>query len=108
MYSFDELWTLLQPKRDYDQLKGKCRTLWNSFSPDKQQVIYLRIEQKKNRKEFVDYNPLWAIEKNIKAPRRQVLSMADYYAKYGTTSETDGWHMENPTGNQVIYVRISN
>ena len=31
--------------------------------------------------------------------------MADYYAKYGTTSETDGWHMENPTGNKVIYVK---
>ena len=107
MYSFDELWTLLQPKRDYDQLKGKCRTLWDSFSPDKQQVIYLRIEQKKNRKEFVDYNPLWAIEKNIMAPRRQILSMDEYFKRYGTTSETDGWHMENPTGNKVIYVKIS-
>ena len=43
--------------------------------------------------------------KNNNQRQRQVLSMADYYAKYGTTSETDGWHMENPTGNKVIYVK---
>ena len=105
MYSFDELWTLLQPKRDYDQLKAKWLTLWNSFSPDKQQFIYLRIEQKKNRKEFVDYNPLWAIEKNNVAPRKQILSMDEYFKRYDTTAETDGWKMVNPTGNQVIYVK---
>ena len=105
MYTFDDLWALLQPNRNYDPLKGKCRTLWDSFSPDKQQFIFERIEQKKNRKEFVDYNPLWAIEKNNVAPRRQMLSMADYYVRYGTTEETDGWHMENPTGQQVIYVK---
>ena len=105
MYTFEDLWALLQPKRDYDQLKGKCKMLWNSFSPDKQQFIFERIEKKKNRKEFVDYNPLWAIEKNNVAPRRQILSMPDYYARYGTTAETDGWKMTNPTGNQVIYVK---
>ena len=26
-------------------------------------------------------------------------------AKFGTTTEQGGWKMENPTGNQVIYVK---
>ena len=107
MYTFEELWALLQPKSDYDQLRGKCRQLWNSFSPDKRQVVYCRIEEKKNRKEFLDYNPLFAIRKNNIEPRRQILSFNDYYIRYGTTQETDGWHMANPTGNKVIYVKYT-
>ena len=104
-YDFNELWALLQPKTDYDQLRGKCRDLWNSFSPDKQQVVYCRIEEKKKRREFVDYNPLFAIKKNSAPAKPQVLSYADYYARYGTTEEKDGWEMKNPTGNKVIYVK---
>ena len=106
MYTFDDLLALLKPKPEYDQLRGKCRNLWNSFSPEKQQFIYCRIEEKKNRKEFVDYNPLWAIRKTIpKKQPPQILSMSEYYEKFGTTEEQDGWRMENPTGNKVIYVK---
>jgi hypothetical protein len=38
-------------------------------------------------------------------PRTETLSYNDYYTRYGTTEERDGWKMENPTGNKVIYVR---
>lgn len=105
MKSFDEIWALLQPKSDYDQLRGKCRILWNSFDPEMQQFIYCRIEEKKKRREFVDYNPLFAIRKNSEPPKQQTLSFNDYYALFGTTEEKDGWHMQNPTGKQVIYVK---
>jgi hypothetical protein len=40
-------------------------------------------------------------------PKRQVMSYADYYAKFGTTLEQDGWHMVNPTGNRVIYMKTT-
>ena len=105
MKTFNELWELLDPKIEYEQLKGKCRNLWISFSSDKQDAVYSRIEKKKNRKEFVDYNPLFAIEKNSAALRQQVLSFNDYYIKFGTTEERDGWKMANPTGQKVIYVK---
>ena len=95
----------LRKRVEYEQLKGKCRILWESFSPDKQDYIYSRIEEKKKRKEFVDYNPKFAIEKNSSAPRQQTMSYADYYSLYGTTEERDGWKMVNPTGNKVIYVK---
>ena len=105
MKTFNDIWTLLAPKVEYEQLKGKCRILWESFSPDKQDYIYSRIEEKKKRKEFVDYNPKFAIEKNSSAPRQQTMSYADYYSLYGTTEERDGWKMVNPTGNKVMYVK---
>lgn len=105
MKSFNEIWSLLAPKRDYEQLKGKCRNLWNSFSPDKQDYVYSRIEQKKNRKEFVDYNPLFAIEKNSAAPKQETLSFNDYYAKFGTTEEQNGWRrVFLPNEQKTIYV----
>ena len=42
---------------------------------------------------------------DFREPRQQTLSFSDYYNRYGTTDETDGWHMANPTGNKVIYVK---
>jgi hypothetical protein len=105
MRTFNEIWTLLSPKIEYEQLKGKCRDLWNSFSSDKQDFVYSRIEEKKKRKEFVDYNPKFAIEKNSAAQKQQILSFAEYYARFNTTEEQGGWHMQNPTGNQVIFVK---
>ena len=107
MKTFNELWTLLAPKIEYEQLKGKCRDLWNSFSSDKQDYVYSRIEEKKKRKEFVDYNPLLALKRTYSAPKPQIMSFNDYYTIFGTTEERDGWKMENPTGNKVIYVKHS-
>jgi hypothetical protein len=105
MKTFEEIWALLKPKIDYEQLRGKCRNLWNSFPSDKQDYVYARIEEKLKRKEFVDYNPLFAIEKNAIAPKPLVMSFNDYYAKYGTTEERDGWIMVTPKkpGDPPVY-----
>ena len=107
MITFSEIWTLLEPKAEYANLFSHCKQLWESFSSDKQQEIYLKIEQKKLEKKFVDYNPLLALRNNAieHSKRRETMSYADYYARYGTTEERDGWRMENPTGNKVIYVK---
>ena len=40
-------------------------------------------------------------------PRTQTLSFNEYYKLYGTTAERDGWKMTNPTGNQIMYVRVA-
>jgi len=53
----------------------------------------------------VDYNPYYAIQKNGNPPRQLTLTMSQYYERYNTTAETDGWHQANPTGNQVIYIK---
>ena len=106
MYTFDDLLTLLQPKECYDQVRGKCRDLWNSFSPVQQQNIFCRIEEKKKRREFVDYNPLLAIRKNMEGPRPQVLTYYEYVGRFGTTEEKDGWRrVFQPEKQRTIYVK---
>ena len=107
MRSFEEIWALLKPEGEYKRRRGACVRLWQGYEPGRQEAIYARIEGKLARGEFVNENPYFAIEDNAKEikKRKLVMSYADYYAKYGTTEERDGWKMANPTGNKVIYVK---
>ena len=105
MKSFEEIISLLNPDEKYNPVLKQCQQLWVSFSSEKQDFMYRTILEKKERKEFVDYNPLFALKRTYRAPKPLILSYADYYAKFGTTEERDGWHMENPTGQKVIYVK---
>ena len=93
MITFFELWTLLEPKVEYANLFGHCKQLWESWPCDKQEKVFLKIEKKKTEHKFVDYNPLLALRNNaIERPKRpQIMSFNDYYTKYGTTLERDGW-----------------
>ena len=108
MDSFDLIWQLLSPKIEYANRKRACYNLWQSFSEDKKKAVFNAIKDKKTKGLFVDYNPYFAIMKNSQLmSQRQVLSYADYYARFGTTEPRDGWHMENPSGNRVIYVKTT-
>ena len=64
------------------------------MSLDQQRAIYTQIRKKKLEKRFVDYNPLLAIKHNMPQSHQQVMSFNDYYARYGTTEETDGWRRQ--------------
>lgn len=111
MDSFDFLWQLLSPKIEYANRKRACYQLWQSFSEDKKIAIFNAIKDKKKNGLFVDYNPYFAIKRNSlqtraqAQPQVQTLSFNEYYTRYGTTEERDGWHMANPTGQKVIYVK---
>ena len=108
MDSFDCIWQLLAPQGEFCRRIGACRRLWDSFDLEKQRTIYRTIRDKLAAGEFVSENPYYAIYDNAYPPRKkqqQTMSYADYYAKYGTTEERDGWHMANPTGQKVIYVK---
>ena len=109
MKSFEAIWALLAPEGEFKRRRGACERLWGSYEPGRQEAIYERISGKLRRGEFVNQNPYFAIEDNARElqPRRQVLSYADYYARFGTTEPRDGWHMENPTGQKVIYVKAA-
>ena len=71
--------------------------------------MYDTINEARQRGDRINPNPYFAIEDVALQQKRkqppQVLSCAAYYARYHTTEERDGWKMENPTGQQVIYVR---
>ena len=106
MKTIDDIWALLKPEGEYKRRRGACERLWSGYEPGRQEAIYARIEGKIARGEYVSENPYFAIEDNAKVVKRQLtMSYADYYTKYGTTEERDGWKMENPTGQQVIYVK---
>ncbi len=104
MDSFDLIWQLLNPQAIYANRKRACYDMWQQFPPDKRERIIETVKDKLAKGKFVDYNPYFAIMKNSQQQTR-TLSFNDYYARYKTTEETDGWHMANPTGQRVIYVK---
>ena len=106
MKTIDDIWQLLNPQGEFKRRRGACERIWQGYGQARQEEIYSIIEGKLQRGEFVNENPYFAIEDNAKQrQRQQILSYADYYAKFGTTEEQDGWKMANPTGEKVIYVK---
>ena len=106
MRTFIEIWELLSPSAEYANRRRACYALWNSLPENRQDALYEAISDKLSKGKFVDYNPLFAMKNNSQQPcRQQTMSYAEYYAKYGTTEEQDGWKMANPTGRKVIYVK---
>ena len=105
MNSFDYLWQLLSPRVEYANRKQACYRLWMTFSPEERLRIFQTIKDKKAKGLFVDYNPYFAITKNSLQTQPQTLSFDEYYARYHTSDEVDGWKMQNPTGQKVIYVK---
>lgn len=102
---FNELWGLLRRHGSSGKREQECAELWATYSVTQQQTIYNTIREKLEKKRFVHYDPLRAIQENAQAVRSQTLSFADYYRRYGTTEPMDGWQMANPTGQKVIYVK---
>lgn len=105
MDQFDALWTMLRKHGSSAKREHECVQLWRTYSPTLQQQIFNAICSKLEHNKFVHYDPLRAIQENARAVRTQTLSYKEYYAQYGTTEERDGWKMENPTGQKVIYVK---
>ena len=108
MFVFEDFWKLHNPMPEYAHMRRFCEKFWNTLPPDKQELICRSIEEKRKNNRFVDYNPYYAMQKNANPPKKTYqLSFAEYYKKFGTTEEQDGWHMENPTGQRVIYVKTT-
>ena len=125
MKNFDDIWLLLSPKAEYGNRKRACYELWSSLSPEVQQAVYETIADKKTKGLFVDYNPYYAILKNSSPSLQtekvrwtfessggrglgfqQTLSFKEYYARYGTTEEKDGWRrVFLPEKQTTIYLK---
>ena len=60
--SFDYMWDLLNPPREFHNMRGKCETnLWNTLSIHMQHRVYRLIRDKKRRGEAIHPNPWYAI-----------------------------------------------
>ena len=105
MNNFNDLWVLLRQHGSSAKRETECAALWAGYPPEVQQRLYENIRTKLEQGKFVHYDPLRAMEENARPPREQTLTMAEYYKRYGTTKEMDGWKQANPTGQQVIYYK---
>ena len=101
---FEQYWKSIGGDVNFADRKTAAQRAWSLCAPDKQQAIIAWLQ---THGRYPGRNPYFFIL-DFQVKRRETLTFAQYYAKYGTTAETDGWKMENPTGNQVIYVRFSN
>ena len=75
--------------------------LWMQMPQDKRSAIIAELERNGPPE---GRNPYFYVQ-DFGVTRTRTLSFNDYYKKYGTTEERDGWHMANPTGQQVIYIQ---
>lgn len=106
MTSFEHLWALLEPKKEYEPVRNRCLRLWESFPLEQQRDIYRTIRDRKKESLFVDYNPLFAIVRFSQETKPQTLSFNDYYAKFGTTEEQNGWRrVFIPKKQKTIYIK---
>ena len=108
MVTFEEIWRVLYEHGASSRKEEGTRRYWETLSPEQQERAFTTISSKLKEGKFVQYDPIRAIKENTpKARNQQQLSYAEYYAKYGTTEEQDGWKMANPTGQKVIYVKLA-
>lgn len=100
---FNTYWTLIGGDTNFADRKAAAEKAWNLCAPEKQQAIITWLQ---NHGRYPGRNPYFFIL-DFQTKRRQTLTFQQYYSKFGTTEERDGWHMENPTGNRVIYVKTT-
>ena len=99
---FNRFWYLFNVDEDLFPHRRVCTLrLWMEMPQEKRDTI---IEELTRNGPPPHRNPFFYVQ-DFGQKRTQTLSYAEYYRRYGTTKERDGWHMENPTGQQVIYVK---
>ena len=107
MVTFEEIWRVLYEHGASSRKEEGTRRYWETLSPEQQERAFTTISSKLKEGKFVQYDPIRAIKEALRSYRKEKeqLTFAEYYARFGTTEEQGGWHMENPTGQQVIYVK---
>ena len=100
---FEQYWQLIGGDVHFSDRKAATETLWAQH-PDKHNAI---IEWLQQHGRYPGRNPYFFIlDFQVNKKRRQVMSFTDYYAKYGTTEETDGWKRQFiPEEQKTIYVK---
>ena len=100
------LWQKLYDHGAIERKKEGTERYWRTLSAEQQKAVFNSISRKLAAGGWLQYDPIRAIKEHTpKGQRIESLSYGEYYARYGTTEEQDGWKMANPTGNKVIYVK---
>ena len=93
--SFDYMWELLNPPREFHNMRSKCETaLWNALSIDMQHRVYRLIRDKKRRGEAIHPNPWYAIVNARDAEPTNYNGDARIDALAKTTKMVVAWYKE--------------
>ena len=83
---------------------AECLRLWENLTERQQQQIYDTIRAKLQAGKFVHYDPVKAIKENT--PKKQIISADEYYRRYKTQVNQDGWvRVFLPDEQRTIYVK---
>ena len=105
---FDDFWPLVENHGSVAYFhRNECEDLWGRLTSEQQQAVYNAIQRKLDSGLFVHYDPTKAIRDNLpKAPKIQIISADEYYRRYGTQTEHDGWKRTFlPDQQKTIYVK---
>ena len=108
--NFDDFWLLVENHGSVAYFhKNECEDLWRSLSPEQQLAVYNAIQRKLDSGLFVHYDPAKAVRDNLpKAPKIQIISADEYYRRYHTQTNHDGWvRTFLPDQQKTIYVKQS-
>ena len=101
---FEQLIGLLNTRQMVPGKTAECLRLWESLNPQQQQQIYDTIRSKLQARKFVHYDPVQAIRDNT--PKVQIISADEYYRRYQTQANQDGWvRTFLPEQHKTIYVK---
>ena len=102
MESFDQFWDLFNPDAEFNNRRRACRTLWENKSEQQRQAILQFLQSGQQRSSI---NPYYFLA-GFRTRPPQIMLFNEYYIKYGTTEEMDGWHrVYQPEKQRTIYVK---
>ena len=110
MHSFQGIWALLKPQGEYKRRRQACERLWASYDALTQDRIYETIRVALEQGQWVSPNPYFAIEdvvvKAQRISRPQTITADEYYRRYRTQANQDGWERTFlPQEQKTIYVK---
>lgn len=101
---FEDLIRMLNSRPIVPGKTTECLRLWETLSERQQEYIYNTIRDKLQAGKFVHYDPVKAIQDNI--PKVQIISADEYYRRYHTQTNHDGWvRTFLPEKQKTIYVK---
>lgn len=103
---FNALWAMLYDHGASAKKEEGTRRYWATLTPQQQRQVFTTISTKLQEDKFVQYDPIRAIKENLQKERQQVMSADEYYRRYGTQANQDGWvRTFLPEQQKTIYVR---
>ena len=105
-YLFNKLWALLYEHGASAKKEEGTRRYWATLTLHQQQAVLTTISNKLDEGKFVQFDPIRAIKENTPKAQRLIISAEEYYRRYGTQANQDGWvRTFLPEQQKTIYVK---